>query len=358
MKTRYYLRRFYKIFKEEILVVPGRTIGSVGIIFLLLLGFLSISPYLKNLLIFSSIFALLAASWDLLFYSGQLNLGHGAFFGASAYTSAILSSKVGLPVWLTIPMGAIAGVIIGVVVSIPALRLRGPYLAIVTLAVPVILQGIVFLFPKFTGGELGLFGLPSISSSPIFLYLFCLVIMLISVAIMWKLTDTRSRFFRTGIIFCAIREDEISARTTGINTVKYKILAFALSGFFAGISGGLYAHTMKVVGPTTLEFIFSIYPLIWTVFGGAGTIYGPVIGAYLLYFLSTQLLVILPEIRMALFTAIIIPMILYMPEGIVRWVRDKLEITCPRCKIINAVKRRNCRICNADLHLDRERTKE
>jgi branched-chain amino acid transport system permease protein len=230
-------------------------------------------------------------------------------------------------------------------------------LAIVTLAVPVILQGIVFLSPQFTGGELGLFGLPGISDSPIFLYLFCLVIMLISVAIMWKLTDTRSRFFRTGIIFCAIREDEISARTTGINTVKYKILAFALSGFFAGISGGLYAHTMKVVGPTTLEFIFSIYPLIWTVFGGAGTIYGPVIGAYLLYFLSTQLLVILPEVRMVLFTAIIIVMILYMPEGISRWLRDKLEIICPRCKIINAVTRRNCRICNADLHLDRERTK-
>jgi branched-chain amino acid transport system permease protein len=355
---RYYLRRFYKIFEEEILVVPGRAIGSIGIIFLLLLGFLNISPYLKNVFIFSSIFALLAASWDLLFFSGQLNLGHGAFFGASAYTSAILSSKVGLPVWLTIPMGAIAGVIIGVVVAVPALRLRGPYLAIVTLAVPVILEGIVFLFPQFTGGELGLFGLPGISDSPIFLYLFCLVIMLISVAIMWKLTDTRSRFFRTGIIFHAIREDEISARTTGINTVKYKILAFALSGFFAGISGGLYAHTMKVVGPTTLEFIFSIYPLIWTVFGGAGTIYGPVIGAYLLYFLSTQLLVILPEIRMVLFTAIIIPMILFMPEGISRWLRDKLEIICPRCKIINAVTRRNCRICDADLHLDRERTKK
>jgi branched-chain amino acid transport system permease protein len=358
VKMRYYLRRFYKTIEEEIFVIPGRAIASIGIIFLLLLGFLNISPYLKNLLIFSSIFALLAASWDLLFFSGQLNLGHGAFFGASAYTSAILSSKLGLPVWLTIPMGAIAGVIIGVVVAIPALRLRGPYLAIVTLAVPVILQGIVFLFPQFTGGELGLFGLPGISDSPIFLYLFCLVIMLISVAIMWKLTDTRSRFFRTGIIFHAIREDEISARTTGINTVKYKILAFALSGFFAGISGGLYAHTMKVVGPTTLEFIFSIYPLIWTVFGGAGTIYGPVIGAYLLYFLSTQLLVILPEVRMVLFTAIIIVMILYMPEGISRWLRDKLEIICPRCKIINAVTRRNCRICNADLHLDRERNKK
>jgi len=355
---RYYLWRFYKTVEGEIFAIPGRAIGSLGIIFLISLGFLNISPYLKNLLIFSSIFALLAASWDLLFFSGQLNLGHGAFFGASAYTSAILSSKMGLPVSVTIPMGAIAGVLIGVVVAMPALRLRGPYLAIVTLAVPVILQGIVFLFPQFTGGVLGLFGLPGISDSPIFLYLFCLVIMLISVAVMWKLTDTKSRLLRTGIIFHAIREDEISARTTGINTVKYKILAFALSGFFAGISGGLYAHTMKVVGPTTLEFIFSIYPLIWTVFGGSGTIYGPVVGAYLLYFLSTQLLVIVPEIRMALFTAIIIVMILFMPEGITRWVRDKVEIRCPRCKIINSLRRKSCRVCHAPLHLARDYAKD
>jgi len=351
---RYYLRRFYKTVEGEVLVIPGRTMGAIGILFLFFVGFLNISGHLKNVLTLCTIFALFAASWDLLFFSGQLNLGHGAFFGASAYTSAILSSKLGLPIWMTIPLGALTGVVIGVVVAIPALRLRGPYLAIVTLAVPVILQGIVFLFPDFTGGELGLFGLSPISESPTFRYHLCLVIMLICVGIMWKLTDSRSRMIRTGIIFSAIREDEVSARTSGINTVRYKILAFALSGFFAGIAGGLYAHTMKVVGPSTLEFLFSIYPLIWTVFGGSWTIYGPVVGAYLLYFLSMQLLVIVPEIRMALFTAIIIVMILFMPEGITRWIRDKIEIRCPRCKVINTRRRKSCRICEAPLQLTRE----
>lgn len=225
-----------------------------------------------------------------------------------------------------------------------------PYLAIVTLAVPVILQGVVFLFPDVTGGELGLFSLSPISESQTFVYYFCLVVMLVCVGIMWKVTDTKSRMIRTGIIFCALREDEISARTSGINTVRYKILAFALSGFFAGISGGLYAHTMKVVGPSTLEFLFSIYPLIWTVFGGSWTIYGPVVGAYLLYFLSMQLLAVFPEIRMTIFTAIIIGMILFMPEGIIRWLRDKIEIRCPRCKVINSVRRQSCRVCEAPLH--------
>jgi branched-chain amino acid transport system permease protein len=347
---RYYLWRFHKTLEGEIFAVPGRTIAFIGILFLFSLGFFDMSSYLTSILTFSSIFALLAASWDFLFFSGQLNLGHGAFFGASAYTSAILSAKVGLHMWITVPMGAVTGVLIGIMVAIPALRLRGPYLAIVTLAVPVILQGIVFLFPDITGGELGLFGLPNLSDSPIFQYYFCLVVMLISVAVMYKLTDRRSRFVRTGMIFHAIREDEISARTTGINTVRYKILAFALSGFFAGIAGGLYAHTMTVVGPTTLEFIFSIYPLIWTIFGGPGTIYGPVIGAYLLYFLSSELLVIVPEIRMAIFTAIIIAMILFMPEGITRWIRDKLELRCPRCKVLNHWRRHSCRVCETPLH--------
>jgi len=345
----YYLRRLYKAFNGEILAVPGRAIGAAGLLFLFLLGLLDISPYVMKILILSSIFALFAASWDLLLFSGQLNLGHGAFFGASAYTSAILSSKIGLPVWLTMPIGAVTGVIIGVIVAIPALRLRGPYLAIVTLAVPVILQGLVYVFPSVTGGELGLFSLPAISESTTFVYYFCLVLMLICVGIMGKLIDTRSQMIRTGIIFRALSEDEISARTTGINTIKYKILAFALSGFFAGISGGLYAHTMKVVGPSTLEFLFSIYPLIWTIFGGSGTIYGPVVGAYLLYFLSMQLLVIFPEIRMTLFTAIIIGMILFMPEGITRWLRDKIESRCPRCKVINGVRRKFCRVCQAPL---------
>jgi branched-chain amino acid transport system permease protein len=113
---------------------------------------------------------------------------------------------------------------------------------------------------------------------------------------------------------------------------------------------------MAVVGPSTLDFVFSIYPLIWTIFGGAASIYGPVVGAYILYLLSSQLLVVLPEVRMAIFTIVIIGMILFMPEGISRWIRDKAEIVCPRCKMINNVRRNTCRICNAPLHLETKET--
>lgn len=349
---RYFIWRLYKSFEGEVLAIPGRSIGFLGILLLLLVGIFISDSYLIKILTFASIFALFAASWDLLFFTGQLNLGHGAFFGVGAYASAIFSSRLGLPIALTIPLGALVGALLGVIVAIPALRLRGPYLAIVTLAVPIIFKGVVFVFPDLTGGELGLFGLTAISDSERFIYYFCLFIMLFSAFIMWKLVDTGSRSIRTGIIFCAIREDEISARDSGINTIKYKILAFGLAGFFGGIAGGLYAHTMVVVGPSTLDFMFSIYPLIWTIFGGAATIYGPIIGAYVLYLLSSQLLIIVPEIRMTLFTAIIIGMILFMPEGISRWVSDKIEIICPRCKIVNTATRKSCRVCDAPLHLE------
>ncbi|MCX6224500.1 MAG: branched-chain amino acid ABC transporter permease, partial [Bacteroidia bacterium] len=196
--------RLYRTIKSEVFDIPGRFIAAIIILVLFAVGFFDLRAYFLKMLTFCSIFALFAASWDLLYFSGQLNLGHGAFFGVAAYTSAILNSKLGFPIWVTIPIGAFTGVLIGVIVGIPALRLRGPYLAIVTLAIPVILQGIVFLFPTFTGGELGIYGLAVISDSPTILYFLCLSIMLISVFIMWKLTDTGSRIVRTGIIFRAI----------------------------------------------------------------------------------------------------------------------------------------------------------
>lgn len=350
---RYFVWRLYKNFEGEVLSIPGRAIGVLMVVFLLSAGLYIRDPYVLKMLTFASIFAIFAASWDVLFIAGQLSLGHGAFFGVGAYASAILSLRFALPISLSIPIGAFIGVVMGVIVAIPALRLRGPYLAIVTLSVPVILQGIVFLFSDLTGGELGIFGLSPISDSYLGRYYACLIIMVICVGIMLKITDTESKMVRWGLIFRAIREDEISVRTSGINTVRYKILAFAISGFFAGIAGGVYAHTMTVVGPSCLDFLFSIYPLIWTIFGGASTIYGPVIGTYVLHIFSSQLLVVFPQGRMAIFTAIIIIILLFMPEGVCPWVRDKLEIQCPRCKIINSRRRRLCRVCNASLSLEK-----
>ena len=142
-------------------------------------------------------------------------------------------------------------------------------------------------------------------------------------------------------------------RHPALNRIHPRLKPWLSAGGVKGENDlALYAHTMAVVGPSTLDFVFSIYPLIWTIFGGAATIYGPIVGAYVLYLLSTQLLVIVPEIRMAIFTGIIIGMILFMPEGISRWISHKIEIICPRCKIVNTATRKSCRVCDAPLHLE------
>jgi branched-chain amino acid transport system permease protein len=232
---------------------------------------------------------------------------------------------------------------------LPALRLRGPYLALVTMAFPLILMGIIFANTQFTGGELGISNIDRISDSRTTDYYISVVVMLVSVFIMWKLTDTRSGLVRTGLILHAIREDEIAARASGINTIRYKLFAFIVGGFFAGIAGALYAHFMRIAGPSSLDITLSFQAIIWTVFGGIVSIYGAVVGVYILYPLTESLRVI-SEFRMLIFAAIVIVILLFMPEGIAVWIRDKMERECPRCKLTNGWWRRTCRACSASLY--------
>jgi len=228
------IRRLIKDFQGDVLAIPGRLIALVFFLLLIVIPTITNEPYILRTLIFTNIFVIFAVSWDLLSgYTGQINFGHALFFGIAAYTSALLNTNLGWQPWLTIPIGALAGVVAGVVVCLPALRLRGPYLSLVTLAFPLILLGVIFAFSDFTGGELGISGLDRISTSRTVDYYVSLLVMTVSVLIMWKLTDARSSLVRTGVIFHAIREDEIAARASGINTVRYKLLAFIVAGFFA-----------------------------------------------------------------------------------------------------------------------------
>jgi branched-chain amino acid transport system permease protein len=264
--------------------------------------------------------------------------------------------------WVTIPIGALASVTAGLVVCLPALRLRGPYLSLVTLAFPLILLGVIFSFTGFTGGELGVSGIARISNSRISDFYISFAVMIVSVMIMWKLTDAKSALVRTGLIFHAIREDEIAARASGINTIRYKLLAFAVGGFFAGIAGAFHAHFMRIAGPSNLDLFLSFQVIIWTVFGGITSIYGPVVGVFIMYPLMEYLPIILgkmhifteklpnfTEIRMLIFAVIVVVILLFMPEGIAVFIRDKMEQQCPRCKLSNVWWRRTCRACSTNL---------
>lgn len=340
----FYLRKLFNILKGEVLVLPSRVVVGLFFLVLLLLPVVTQDPYLLRILILTSIFAILAASWDLLSgFTGQINFGHALFFGVGAYSAALLNLHAQLPPWGSIPLGAMGAVLAGLIIGIPCLRLRGTYLALTTLAFPIILMGIVFAFPNVTGGELGISGLSRLSGSRLSDYYITVVVMLGLVTIMWKITDSN-----TGIIFHAIREDEVAVRAAGINTTRYKLFAFCLSGFFAGISGGFYAHFMRIAGPSTLEVAMSFTVVIWAIFGGIVTIYGPV-GAVFVLFPLLEFFRFWPEFRMLMFAIIVLLILLYMPDGLFPWLRDKVETECPRCKIRNVATRKTCRICTAPL---------
>ena len=334
----------FTLFKCEILVLPSRVALLVFVVALLLVPVFTHDPYLLWVLILTAIFSIFAASWDLLSgFTGQVNFGHALFFGVAAYTSGLINVYAKIPNFLSIPLAAIAGVLTGLIVGIPCLRLRGTYLALTTLAFPIILTGLIFALPEVTGGELGISGLDRLSSSRVHDYYITIVLMLVLTTVMWKITDSN-----TGILLHAIREDELAVRTGGINTTRYKLLAFCLSGFFAGIAGGLYAHIMRTVGPSTLEVALSFQVIIWSVFGGIVSIYGPVAGVFILFPLA-EFLRILPRARMLVFAVLVLLTLIYMPEGLIPWIRNKIEKECPRCKVRSIATRKNCRICAASL---------
>ncbi len=340
----FYLRKLITIVKGDIFVLPSRIVVLVFLAVLLVFPILIEDLYLIRILTLASIFAIFAASWDLLSgFTGQMNFGHALFFGVSSYTAALLNLHLHIPPWGTIPLGALAAVLAGLIIGIPCLRLRGTYLALTTLAFPIILMGIVFSIPDVTGGELGISGLERLAKSRVVAFYVIVILMIALVGIMWKITDSK-----TGIIFHAIREDEVAVRASGINTTRYKLLAFCLSGFFAGIAGGLYAHYMRIAGPSTLEITMSFQVVIWSVFGGVVTIWGPV-GAVFILFPLLEFFRLWPEIRLLLFAFVILLILLYMPEGLLPWIRDKIENECPRCKIRNVATRKTCRICAAEI---------
>ena len=339
-----YFKRLLTLIRREVLVLPSRVI--VALFFLTLLGIplISQNPYLIRVIILTSIFAILAASWDLLSgFTGQVNFGHALFFGVGAYSSALLNIHLHIPPWGSIPLGAVVAVLAGLFVGIPCLRLKHTYLALTTMAFPIILLGIVFALPDLTGGDLGISGLKRLTNSLLGNYYIHVVLMLALCTIMWKITDSN-----TGIIFHAIREDELAVKASGINTTLYKLLAFSLSGLFAGIAGGLYAHYMRIAGPSTLELSLSFTVVIWGVFGGMATIYGPVTAVFIL-FPFLEFIHFWPEYRTLIFAVVVLLILLYMPEGLVPWTKDKIEKECPRCKARNIATRKTCRVCGAQL---------
>ena len=341
----YLARRAWAELRNEVLVLPSRTAVLIWVLALLLLPFVYGDAYALRILTMTCIFAIFAASWDLLAgYTGQVNFGHALFFGAGAYTTGLLSLKLGITPWATIWAGAAVAAFFGFAAGYLCLRLRGSYLSLATLAFPLIVLGLLFAFPDFSGGELGISGLRRLVVTPMANYYLAAISMLVIVFALWALAD--SKF---GLVLHAIRDDEIACRASGINTLRYKLAVFSIAAAAAGFSGALFAHYLRVAGPSALEVALSFQVVIWGVFGGLATIYGPVAAVFLLYPL-TELLGSFKgfgELRLLAFAVIVLLVLLFMPRGLAPWVRDKIEAQCPRCKQRNGAWKSVCRLCGA-----------
>lgn len=343
----YLLKRAWSEVRNEVLVLPSRTLVLVWAVALLALPQVWADPYVMRILTMTCLLAIFAASWDLLAgFAGQVNFGHALFFGGGAYASAMASQKLGLSPWITVWIGAAVATLLGLVVGYLCLRLRGSYLSLATLAFPLILIGLLFAFPEASGGELGISGLKRLMVTPTGNYYLAVVLMLVSVFGMWKISD--SKF---GLVLHAIRDDEVAVRASGINTTRYKLAVFAISALFAGLAGAFYAHYLRVAGPSTLETALSFQVVIWGIFGGVATIYGPVVAVFVLYPLTEWMgsFKSIGEMRLLFFAVIVLLVLLFMPRGLTPWVRDKIETACPRCKQRNGAWRSQCRLCGAGL---------
>lgn len=287
-------------------------IGAIIVVYALLTLLIKtgiINSYYEVIVISIGINIILAASLNLATgYLGQLALGHAGFMAIGAYVSAICTSMMNLPdvlqLLVSILVGGIFAGVFGILVGIPALRLKGDYLAIITLAFGEIIR-VIILNMKITGGARGLKGIPLLTS---FNSVFWITVII--VAIIYTLINSRH-----GRAIISIREDEIAAESVGIPTTYYKNFAFSIAALFAGIGGGLYAHYYTVLDPGSFDFMRSIEILIIVVLGGMGSLTGSIVAAIILTVLP-QLLIDFADWRMLIYSIILIIMMLFRPEGL------------------------------------------
>lgn len=275
--------------------------------------------YILSILTFANMFAVFGASWDILAgFTGIFSFGQALFFGTAGYISAMLNVKVGLPVWLSIPLGGAFGVLVGLVFGLPSLKLKGPYFTIMSLVIPTTLVGIIYMFPVISGGEAGIYGLDFIANTGDSLtnyavaYLASLVMMLGSIYALMRIASSRY-----GLLFRSIRDNVEIAETTGINTTKYKFLAFAISGLFAGLAGAFQAHYLMSISPFVFGSFYSLTAMLYAALGGIGTIVGSVGGAFIMSIFNEALRSV-AEFRLLIYAVAMILIFRFLPEGLFR----------------------------------------
>jgi len=274
----------------------------------------------NNTVIEIGIFIILAISLNLVTgYLGQLPLGHAGFMAVGAYTVGIfwrsgIISAAGPALFVGILLGGIVAAIFGIIIGIPALRLRGDYLAIITLGFGEIIRILITNLDGFTGGALGLtlpaefsFQRAAFQFSPFLVVFICVVICCTVIHMLMK--------SRHGRAILSIRDNEIAAESCGINTTYYKVMAFVVSAFFAGVAGALFAANLGFLEPGEFAFMQSINILMIVVLGGMGSIVGSIVSASILTSLPL-VMQFLAEWRMVIFALILVIVMIFKPTGL------------------------------------------
>ena len=307
----------------------------IGLYILLALFPFIANPYLLSLSIILGISIVGALGLNILTgFAGQISLGHGAFLGIGAYTSALLASHLQLPFWFSLPLAGLFTACVGLVFGVPSLRVKGLYLAMATLAAQVIIHFILIHWSSVTKGTSGLivqaptlFGLTFDSDQKYYFIVIFFVVLATTFARNLQRT-------RVGRAFMAVRDNDLAAELIGINLFKYKLLAFFISSFYAGVGGALWAHYVTIITPEHFTIVESINYLAMIIIGGIGSVLGSILGATFMVMLpeilgliSMNLSGVFPQIGNALaamkeiaFGLAIILFLIYEPNGLShRW---------------------------------------
>lgn len=282
----------------------------LGIIFtyIILLGLFQfgiINFYYKGIIILALINIILAVSLNLIVgFTGQLCLGHAGFMAIGAYVSAVLTAKLHLPFLVAIIAGSLLAAFFAALIGYPTLRLTGDYFAITTLAFCEIIK-VVIMNIDYVGGARGFTGISKITNFSI-AFLFAVL----TLVVIYNIIHSSQ-----GRAMISIRENEIAAEAMGVNSFKYKIMAFIIGAFFAGLAGGLYSHYMGYIQPASFDFVKSIDYLTFVVFGGMGSLSGSVIATGILTFLP-EALRSLGDFRMIIYPLSLILLMIFRPEGL------------------------------------------
>ena len=293
------------------------------IVFLVTIPIFVKSPYFLHILIMVGVHVILASSLGIIVQTGQISFAHPAFMAIGAYTSTLLVMKVGLSYWLSLPIAAITAGLIAFLIGLPILKIRGAYFFLVTFAFLELTRLIFNYFRSPFGGSRGIIripqpviefpGLPKIEFGANPMAYFYLVVFLTAITLFVLYRMERSRY---GRIFKAIDQNDILAEALGVHIMKYKLLAFVVGCFFAGITGAFIAPFFTFINPEVAGLSASIFIIIYVIVGGLGSINGAVVGAVVLT-LIPELLKTTGYYEMMLFAVLLILVTLFLPGGII-----------------------------------------